>query len=74
MMTTPKTTTRRIYIVQPKKDGPARLVCATHPSVALRYVAEADYTVAVANSEQLLACFEAGIKPEDIGQEQIPLT
>jgi hypothetical protein len=72
-MTTAKTT-RRIYIVKPKAGGPARLVRATHPSPALRHVAEADYTVAVANSEQLLECFEAGIRPEDIGQEQIPLT
>lgn len=69
-----KKTARRIYIVQPKDGGPARLVRATHPSNALRHVADNAYTVAVADSEQLLACFEKGIKPEHIGQEQVPLS
>lgn len=66
-------TAKRIYIVAPKDGGPARLVRATHPSNALRHVADDSYTVAVADPEQLLACFEKGIKPESIGQEQVPL-
>ncbi len=74
-MTTKKTPTR-IYCVKSTADGAKpRLVRATHPSTALRFVADAAYTVTIPDSEQLLGCFEAGIKPEDLpGSEQQLLT
>lgn len=69
-------TAKRIYLITPATAGAKpRLVRATHPSTALRFVADAAYTVTIPDSEQLLECFEAGIRPEDLpGSEQQPLT
>ncbi len=66
-------TTTRIYLVKPKSaDGksPRRLVRATHPSHALRHVAEAEYSVAVATHDDLEALLSDGAKVERISGEQ----
>lgn len=45
-MTTPTTTTRRLYLVT-SKDGTQHLVTASHPSTALAHIARAAFTVTV---------------------------
>lgn len=62
----------RIYLVSPKdaKEGKPRLVRCTHPSNALRHVADAQFTVAVASHDDLERLLTAGVKVERIGAEQ----
>jgi hypothetical protein len=61
----------RIYVVTPKTgDTPPRLVRATHPTHAIRHVADAAYSVAVASQDDLVAAFERGIKVEALRHEQ----
>jgi hypothetical protein len=65
----------RIYVVAPKiaeagKPAPRRLVRATHPANALRHVAEAQFAVAVASQDDLVALLGEGVKVEDIAAEQ----
>lgn len=61
--------TRRYYLVTDKH----RLVKASHPSTAVRHVADDAFNVRVASQEDLIACFEAGIKPENVAGEQTEL-
>lgn len=64
----------RIYKVVPQADiGAARLVCASHPSHALRHVVADTFAVTVATQDDMVAAFERGIKIETIGAEQIEL-
>lgn len=67
----------RVYIIEPRRDdGQAiptkdrRLVRATHPAHALRHVADGAYRVQVASQEDLIELLDAGVRPEDIRQEQ----
>jgi hypothetical protein len=48
-------TQSRIYVVKPKDGGAARLVRCTHPSHALKHVAEKLFTVGVATHDDLEA-------------------
>lgn len=73
-MTTKKTPTR-IYCVKSTAEGAKpRLVRATHPSTALRHVAEAVYTVDVATQDELVDLLAAGSVIEQIKHEQQQLT
>lgn len=67
----------RVYIVQPRTEGDQpiptnqrRLVRATHPAHALRHVADGAYLVQVASQDDLIELLDAGVRPEDIRQEQ----
>lgn len=64
------TTATRIYIVKPKTGDGARLVRCTHPSHALRHVAEDLFTVGVASSDDLEAMLPRGVKVERVSHEQ----
>lgn len=66
-------TTTRIYLVTDKATKKQRLVRATHPAPALRHVADDAFTVGVASQDELLKCFEAGVKVEAIAAEQTQL-
>lgn len=66
---------QRIYIVAPKTveagaPEQRRLVRATHPANALRHVAEAQYGVAVASQDDLVALLGKGVRVESIDGEQ----
>lgn len=63
-------TTKRVYLIAPKastdeKAAPSRLVRATHPGVALRHVAEDQFTVRVATQDDLISCIESKIGVEN---------
>lgn len=65
----------RIYVVAPKiveagKPVSRRLVRASHPSHALRHVAEAEYVVAVASHDDLEDLLGKGTAVERISAEQ----
>jgi len=58
----------RIYTVSDGKTD--RLVRASHPSHALMHVARGAYSVHVSTQEDLETLLPAGVKVEDIKQEQ----
>lgn len=62
----------RIYTVRQNStpDAPARLVRASHPTHALRHVADGAYTVEVASQEELVALVKAGQPVEDLRADQ----
>lgn len=65
------TTQTRIYKVAPSAEGgKARLVRASHPSLALRHVAADTFTVKVASQDDLVLALERGIKVEALTDEQ----
>jgi hypothetical protein len=69
--------TTRIYKVTSKVEGvKPRLIRATHPSNALSYVANSQFTVAVAKPDDLVELLTDGARVESVGQEQtqIPTT
>jgi hypothetical protein len=69
--------TQRIYVVRPTSgDTKPRLIRATHPSNALSYVANSQYTVAVARPDDLVELVSDGVHVENVAQEQqqIPTT
>jgi hypothetical protein len=59
----------RVYVVKDGKNH-ARLVEATHPSNALRHVAEDVFEVAIPTQSELIALTKAGVEVEQIGAEQ----
>lgn len=66
-------TATRIYLVRLKSEGvmaKPRLVRASHPAHALRHVADGAYSVAVASGDDVAKAYEAGLRVEDVGQEQ----
>ena len=58
----------RVYLVTVGEND--RLVRATHPSHALMHVAREIAAVKVASQDDLIQCFEDGIKVETIKAEQ----
>lgn len=72
----------RVYLVQPNRpdceQAPVkrRLVRASHPAIALRHVADAEYTVSVASQDDLIALLSDGSTVESINaeQQQLPTT
>jgi hypothetical protein len=68
----------RVYIVTQKvaEDGKEhrRLVRATHPSHALRHVADSQFQVTTASQDDLIDCLKKGIEVETIKAEQTELT
>jgi len=67
-------TTQRIYVVRPTKvsgsDAKPRLIRATHPSTALSFVANSQFTVAVARPDDLVELLTDGVSVETIKAEQ----
>jgi hypothetical protein len=69
--------TTRIYVVKPTSgDTKARLIRATHPATALSFVANSQFTVAVAKPDDLVELLTDGVSVESVAQEQqqIPTT
>jgi hypothetical protein len=69
--------TQRIYVVRPTSgDTKPRLIRATHPSNALSYVANSQFTVAVAKPDDLVELLTDGVSVKSVAQEQqqIPTT
>ena len=69
--------TTRIYVVKPTSgDAKPRLIRATHPSNALSFVANKQFTVAVARPDDLVELLTDGVSVESVAQEQqqIPTT
>lgn len=69
--------TTRIYKVASKLEGvKPRLIRATHPSTALSFVANSQYTVSVARPDDLVELLTDGVSVESVAQEQqqIPTT
>ncbi|AKJ28759.1 hypothetical protein [Caldimonas brevitalea] len=62
----------RIYLVS-NDAGMARLVRATHPSHALRHVAQDSFTVTVASQDECIELTLKGIPVETIKAEQMDL-
>jgi hypothetical protein len=63
--------TTRIYVVRPTSgDTKPRLIRATHPSNALSYVANSQFTVAVAKPDDLVELLTDGVSVESVAQEQ----
>jgi hypothetical protein len=63
--------TTRIYKVTSKVEGvKPRLIRATHPSNALSYVANSQFTVAVAKPDDLVELVSDGVHVENVAQEQ----
>lgn len=63
----------RIYRIKNKADGKVRLVEATHPSNALRHVAQASFEVSVAKPADVVYAYEHGAKVEQVKPEQLSL-
>ena len=66
-------TTTRVYAITDKTTKKPRLVRATHPSTALRHVADEAFEVRVATQDDMEAAFLAGIRVEKVGAEQAEL-
>jgi hypothetical protein len=63
--------TTRIYVVRPTSgDTKPRLIRATHPSNALSFVANSQFTVAVARPDDLVELLTDGVSVESVAQEQ----
>jgi hypothetical protein len=63
--------TTRIYKITSKVEGvKPRLIRATHPSNALSYVANSQFTVAVAKPDDLVELLTDGVSVESVAQEQ----
>jgi hypothetical protein len=63
--------TQRIYVVRPTSgDTKPRLIRATHPSNALSFVANSQFTVAVAKPDDLVELLTDGVSVESVAQEQ----
>jgi hypothetical protein len=63
--------TIRIYKITSKVEGvKPRLIRATHPSNALSYVANSQFTVAVAKPDDLVELLTDGVSVESVAQEQ----
>lgn len=56
--------TTRLYTVTNKATGEQRLIDANHPSVALGYVAKAEFSVVKPTSKEAASLVEAGVKVE----------
>lgn len=66
-------TKTRVYKVTPVAGGKARLVRASHPSHALRHVADEQFHVAVPDQDDLIELIQAGTPVESIAAEQAEL-
>jgi len=63
--------TTRIYKVTSKIEGvKPRRIRATHPSTALSFVANSQYTVSVARPDDLVELLTDGARVESVRQEQ----
>lgn len=60
--------TSRIYLVKDKATGQERLVLGLHASQALRHVAEASFSVAVAKTTDVARLMVGGAKVETAGE------
>jgi len=62
----------RIYAVTRKGHGTLRLVKATNWAQALRHVAKDEYTVDVAEQDQLVEAVNRGVKVELVNEAKLP--
>lgn len=63
----------RLYIVTDKEGGAERLIEATHPSHAVKYVADQMLTVRVASAHDAARLVGQGVSVEKTKHEQMPL-
>lgn len=64
----------RLYIVTDKEGGAERLVDASHPSHAVKHVADQRFAVRVASGHDVARMVAAGVKVEATKPEQLPIT
>lgn len=66
--------TQRIYAVRDNRpEGRTRLVRATHPSHAVKHVADSAFSVTVSTQDDLVTLLGLGVAVESIKAEQTEL-